>query len=173
MDLRATSSQASQRCTRYPVSPYQTDLNVDPTTALNIFSNKRQCTNTWEQHTDWNGRLHSWPSWRLYSQSPFMSSIGMDLRFGKSPRSRRLWLPTGRRLVGGFLSVVLVIRILCSDTCQGTRREKTIWVKGRAFQGRWERCVAPFDSKICSIQLLVRQGYFIIKLNTTLQNQDK
>lgn len=47
----------------------------------------------------------------------------MDLKFGSCLRLRRLWPPTGRKLGGGFRSVVLATPILFSDICQGLRGE--------------------------------------------------
>jgi hypothetical protein len=126
-----------------------------------IISNKRQCIKTWERHTDWNGRRHSWASWQSYSRSPFISFTFMDPRFGNVPRSRRLWLQTGRRLGGGFLSAVLAIRILFSDICLGIRRESVVWNEVWVLQRRWQSCVAVFNIKICSIQLLVIEARIV------------
>lgn len=58
----------------------------------------------------------------------------MDPRFENIPRSHRLWPPTGRGLDGGFLSVVLAIRILFSDICPGIRREILFGMKKRCLR---------------------------------------
>jgi hypothetical protein len=91
-----------QQCTQYPVSSLNSLHQGGLPIWRQITSNKQQCIKPWERHTDWNGRRHSWASWPLYSQSPSISSIGMDLRFGKVPRSRSLWLPTGRMKEGCY-----------------------------------------------------------------------
>lgn len=80
---------------------------------------KTQCTQTWVQHTTLNGLPPSWDLWQSSSPFQYTYSIGKALGFESCHRLRRPWLPTERRLAGGFLPVVPVIQIRLKDICLG------------------------------------------------------